>query len=106
MSRTRKKTVVPPVAHIKGPISCLSWVPSLSTVHVLERFNPPALLVLGVCKPALHRSGSSESTTDKRKVIVFTLLVIWRPRAIINPTDFAICFWQSHYKVTTTPLSL
>lgn len=43
--RTREKTVVPPVAHIKGPISCLSWVLSLSTVHVLERFNPPALLV-------------------------------------------------------------
>lgn len=92
VSRTGERTVVPPVAHIKGPISCLLWVPSLSAVHVLERFIPSALLVLGVCKPVLGRSGSSESTTDKRKVIVFTLLVICRPRAIINPTDFAICF--------------
>lgn len=67
VSRTKEKTVVPPVAHIKGPISCLLWVPSLSTVHVLERFNPSALLVLRVCKPVSGRSGSSESTTDKRE---------------------------------------
>lgn len=104
-SRERKKRVVPAVAHIKGPISCLSWVPSLLTVHVLQRFNLPGLRVLRSCKPVLGRTGSSESTADKRRVIVFTLLVISRPRAIINPTDFAICFQQSHYKVTTTSQS-
>lgn len=104
-SRERKKRVVPAVAHIKGPISCLWWVPSLLTVHVLQRFNLLGLRALRSCKAVLGRTGSSESTADKRRVIVFTLVVISRPRVIINPTDFAICFQQSHYKVTTTSQS-
>lgn len=106
-SRKKKKRVCPAAAHIKGLISCLPWVPSMSTVHVLEHFNPLGLRVLHSCKSVFGNTGSNfyRKADESRVIVVFSMLVISHLRAIVNPTDFAVCLQQSHSKVTTTSLS-
>lgn len=74
MVKKGKGTVVPAVAHIKAAISCLSQFTSFSTVtlHMLKHFNPTGLCVVLVIQSSAGM-GNSESTADKRRVIVFSL---------------------------------
>lgn len=105
------------VCRIRGKDSCassvshqrpsfLTRVPSLLTLHVFDTIYSPGTACVRCLEASLGPAGSSESTTDKRKSL-FSLCWMFAARgAIINPTDFLICFRQSHYKVTTSSLSL